>query len=252
MEKNNRGKYLVIGTGMILLLFAVSISAGQEGQKSPGWTGDAAVSLGLTRGNSETTSFSLSINAKKEWASAWTLEDSASFIFTRASGETTAENMGLISRLSYKSSERFFFFGEIQAVRDRFKDYSFRFLPQAGVGVVALKSDRASLEFSSGLTQVITRYISTAETISHTGIALGNKWNWKISENADLLESISLNTDFSDFSRYFIRAEISLSSVLTRLLAVKLSLIDSYEHKPASLDIKKNDLIFLAGLSLKF
>jgi putative salt-induced outer membrane protein YdiY len=252
MNKNHRVKCLLIGAGLLLLLFSASASAGEEAQKSPGWKGDAAISLGLTRGNTDTTSFSLSVNAKKEWGTSWAIEDSGSFIFTRASGETTAENMGLISRISYKSSERFFFFGEIQAVRDRFKDFSFRFLPQAGVGVVVLKSDRTSLEFSSGLTQVITRYISTGDTVSYTGMAVGNKWNWKISESADLLESISINTDFSDLGRYYVRAEISLSSVLTRLLAVKLSLIDSYEHKPVGSDIKKNDMIFLAGLSLKF
>ena len=48
------------------------------------------------------------------------------------------------------------------------------------------------------------------------------------------------------------RLEVSLSSALTETFAVKLSLIDSYDNKPAAAGIKKNDLVFLAGLSMKF
>jgi len=248
----NRKTICVLGAALILFVAGTALAFAQDEKPPEGWTGDASLSIGLTRGNSETTTLALSLNLKKEWGGAWSVEDAGSFMLTRISGETTAENMGLTSRIKHKTSARLFLFGEIQALRDRFKDYDYRFLPQVGAGWAVLKSEAVSLELSTGLTQVFTKYHLSKTKDSYTGLAIGNKWTWKISGSADLQESLSLHADFSDFSRYFMRLEVSLTSALTKLLAVKLSLIDSYDNKPAAAGIKKNDLAFLAGLSAKF
>jgi putative salt-induced outer membrane protein YdiY len=237
---------------LILLLIAVGTSAAEEEEKAAGWMGDAALSLGLTRGNSETTTLALSASLKKEWGNAWSFEENTSFFLTRMSGETTAENMGLTARISRRVSKSFFIFGEMQALRDRFKNYSYRFLPQIGVGIAVLNTEKLSLDFTGGLTQVITRYRQTADNDTYTGLVLGNKWRWKISETADVLESLSFNTDFSNLGRFSMRLEVSLTSALTKLLAVRISLIDSYDNRPVGAGIKKNDLALLAGLSIKF
>jgi putative salt-induced outer membrane protein YdiY len=238
--------------GFLFLFMTAGWAAAQEEEGPKGWQGDASLSLGLTRGNTDTTTLSFSAGLKKEWSKTWALEESASFMMTRVYGETTAENMGLTSRVSHKTSEKLFVFGEVQALRDRFKNYSYRFIPQIGAGFAAVKTERISLDFTAGLTQVVTRYHQTADNDTYTGLALGNRWAWKIGENAELKESLSFNTDFSQLSRFFLRLEVSLISSLTKLLAVKLTLIDSYDNRPVGVGIKKNDLALLAGLSLKF
>lgn len=247
----NETKKAIIIMFLLLLLSSAGVQAAEE-EKPKGWTGDTSLSLGVTRGNTDTTTFSLSANLKTEWSKVWSLEKSASLLMTRVSGETTGEKMGLTSRIRYSSSDRFFIFGEVQALRDRFKNHSYRFIPQLGGGFVAFKTDNMSLDFTSGLTQVFTRYHQTAENDSYTGFALGNIWKWKISETAEFLESLSYNTNFANLSRFFMRLEISLTTALTKLFSIKLTLIDSYDNKPIGVAIKKNDFTLLAGLSMKF
>ena len=249
MRKNGKTASVL---ALFLLLLAVGTSAAQEEEKPVGWTGDVALSLGLTRVNTDTTTLNLSANLKKEWGNTWSFEENGFFFLTRISGETTAENMGLTSRLNHWTSKIFFVFGELQALRDRFKNYSYRLLPQIGVGLSVLTTEKLSLDFTGGLSQVITRYHQTRDNDNYTGLALGKKLRWKISETAEVLESLSFNADFSDLSRFFMRLEVSLTSALTKLFALRLSLIDSYDNMPIGAGIKKNDLAVLAGLSMKF
>ena len=53
-------------------------------------------------------------------------------------------------------------------------------------------------------------------------------------------------------SHYFARIEINLASAIAKGFAVKLSLIDLYDSDPVGEGVKKNDITFLAGLSVKF
>ena len=156
------------------------------------------------------------------------------------------------SQIQWKHSERFFSYYGIQVIRDRFKNYSYRILPGLGLGYKVMALENIQLSASAGLAQVLTKYHDSGETDSYTGITLANKLTWKISPTAEISQSLSLNTDVSELSHYFLQFEISLASAITKGLSVKLTLMDSYDNNPVGEGIKKNDVSFIAGLSAKF
>ncbi len=208
--------------------------------------------IALARGNTETTNLSLTVSLKGPVSQSIENVNKAFFLLSKEKDITNAESMGLDSQIHWKHSEKFFSYYGIQGLRDRFKNYSSRFLPGAGVGYKVVTSEDVQLSASAGLSQVFTKYYASGETDSYTGISLGNEFAWKISETAELSQSLNLNTDVSDLSHYFLQFEVSLASAITKGLSVKLTMMDKYDSEPVGEGIKKNDISFIAGLSAKF
>lgn len=236
-----------------LLLVLPASSFGQAEKALPeGWTGDASLSLSFQRGNSETTNLSFSFSAKRSLALRLELVNTGFFLFTRTNGLTSGESLGASSRMNWKHSSRVFTFYELQGIRDRFKNYDYRILPSVGIGYRVLSSKTTELALHAGLAEVFTKYRETGDTETYAGITMGNRLAWKISETAELTQRLAFNADVSELSRYFIRLEVNLAAALSNRLALKLSFIGNYDHKPVGTGIKKNDTAFLAGVSLKY
>jgi len=240
---------LVVIASLSLL---VGLAAEEKSSEKNRWSGDAAVGLALARGNSDTTNFSLTLSVKGPLSKSVLNTYKAFFLLNKKQDITNAESMGLESQISWHHTERFFSYYEILGLRDRFKNYSYRFLPSIGIGYKVVMTDKILLSASAGISEVFTKYHDSGDTDSYTGIALGNQFTWKISQSAEISQTLDINADFSELNHYFLRFDISLASAITKGLSVKLTFMDSYDNNPIGKDIKKNDVSFLAGLSAKF
>jgi len=244
-------KYHLLIAALCLGLVAWSFAQENEGGENK-WGGDAAVGLALARGNTDTTILSLTFSIKGPLSESIDNANKAYFLLNREKDNTNAESMSVESHIQWKHSARFFSYYEIQGLRDRFKNYSYRILPGLGLGLKVIASENVRLSASAGLSQVFTKYYDSEETNSYTGITLGNQLIWKVSPAAEISQTLSLNTNISELSHYFLQFEISLTSAITKGLSIKLTLMDKYDSKPVGEDIKKNDISFIAGLSVKF
>jgi putative salt-induced outer membrane protein YdiY len=236
----------------LCLCLVTGTFAQEEGTEENKWGGDASVGLALARGNTDATNLSLTFSAKGPLSKSIDNMNKAHFLLSKEKDITNAESMGVESQIQWKHSERFFSYYGIQGLRDRFKNYSYRILPGLGVGYKVLMAENLQLSASAGLSQVFTKYYEFGETDSFTGIALGNQFTWKVSPTAEISQTLSLNTNISKLSDYFLQFEISLASAITKGLSVKLTMMDKYDSNPVGEGIKKNDVSFIAGLSAKF
>jgi putative salt-induced outer membrane protein YdiY len=234
------------------LCLAIGTYAQEKAEEENKWGGDASVGLALARGNTETTNLSITLSAKGPLSDAIDNTNKAYFLLNREKDITNAESMGLESQIQWKHTARFFSYYGIQGLRDRFKNYSYRLLPGLGIGYKIITSENLQLSANTGLSQVFTKYYDSEETDSYTGLSLGNEFTWKVSATAEISQSLNLNADISELSHYFLQIEISLASAITKGLSVKLTMMDKYDNKPVGVDIKKNDISFIAGLSVKF
>lgn len=249
MKKGSRWTAL---TMIACLCLTIGIWAQEAGNEEHKWGGDAAVGLALARGNTETTNLSFTFAIKGPLSESIDNTNKAHFLLSKEKDITNAESMGLESQIQWKHTERLFSYYGIQGLRDRFKNYSYRILPGLGFGYKVVALENIQLSASVGLSQVFTKYYDSEETDSYTGITLGNEFTWAVSPNAEISQTLSLNSDISDLSHYFLQMEISLASAITKGLSVKLTLMDKYDNEPVGEGIKKNDLSFIAGLSAKF
>lgn len=244
-------KFHLLIVALCLCLIAWSFAQENGGGENK-WGGDVAVGLALARGNTDTTNLSLTFSIKGPLSKSIDNTNKAYFLLNKERDITNAESMGLESHIQWKHSERFFSYYGIQGLKDRFKNYSYRILPGLGLGYKVITSENILLSASAGLSQVFTKYHESGETDSYTGIALRDEFTWEVSPTAEISQTLSLNTNISEMSHYFLQFEISLASAITKGLLVKLTLMDKYDSKPVGEGIKKNDISFIAGLSAKF
>ena len=237
---------------ILILCLAVGLYAQDNKDIENKWGGDAAVGLALARGNTDTTNFSLTFSAKGPLSKSLVNTNKAYFLLSKERDITNAESMGIHSQIKWEHSQRFFSYYEVQGFRDRFKNYTYRILPAAGIGYNVVSTERINLSARAGISPVLTKYYESGETDSYASIAFGNQFTWKISEGAEITQSLDINTNFSELGRYFFHFEVSLASAITKGLSVKLTVMDNYDNKPVGEGIKKSDISFIAGLSAKF
>jgi putative salt-induced outer membrane protein YdiY len=235
-------------------LFALALitSALEKAEETPHWKGDLSLGLSLARGNARSSNFSFTFSADGPVGKNLTWENKGVYLLGEMDGETSAESGQIVSRLDWQHSSRFFSYYEIQAIRDRFKNYSHRFLPAVGAGYKVVDQKTVVLALDAGLSRVFTRYYDTGDAASYTGLKGGEGLVWKISETAEFNQKAELNADVSDLGHYFFRFEANLLTAIAKSWSVKLTFIDSYDHQPVGFGIKKNDIALIAGISRKF
>jgi putative salt-induced outer membrane protein YdiY len=237
---------------LLNLALMTGICAQEKANEENQWGGDASVGFALARGNTDTTSFSLTLSVKGSISESVNNSNKGFFILNKEKNITNAESMGWESQIDWEHTERFFSYFEILALRDRFKNHSYRIRPSVGIGYQVMTSEKIQLSAVTGISEVFTKYYDTSQTDSYTGIELGNQFSWKISESAEFTQALGLTADLSELDRYFLRLEASIASAIAKGLSLKLTLMENYDNKPVGEKIKKNDISFLAGLSAKF
>jgi len=236
----------------LAMAFASVALAQEKAEEAPHWKGDISAGLSLARGNARSSNFSFTFSADGPVGKSLTLENKAIYLFGEMDGETSAESALAASRLNWQHSSRFFSYYEIQAVRERFKNYSSRFLPAVGVGYKIVDQKALTLILDAGLSEVFTKYYDSGETATYTGLKGGEALVWKISETAEFNQKVEVNADVSDLDHYFLRLEANLLTAIAGSWSTKLTFIDSFDNQPVGLGIKKNDITLIAGISRKF
>jgi len=246
--------------GISISAFFLVLSLGLSGpaqaaeEEPPHWKGDVSLGLSLARGNARSSSFSFTFSADGPANKTNTLfwANKAIYLFSEMEGETSAESLVVSSRLNWQHTPRFYSYYEIQAIRDRYKNFSSRWLPSVGAGYKVIARETITLGLDAGLSQVFTKYYDTGDTESYTGLRFGQQLVWKIAETSEFNEKLEMTPDISAFGSYYIRLEANLITAIAKSWSVKLTFIDTYDSHPVGVGIKKNDIAFIAGLSRKF
>ncbi|MBN1224973.1 MAG: DUF481 domain-containing protein [Candidatus Aminicenantes bacterium] len=238
---------------LFLLLNLTTIAISQETEQKPeGWNGDLSLGISLARGNSDNTNISFSFNLKRKFTKKMGWENKGLYILGRSADKIESESYELKSTLKWNHSDRFFTHLEIHGFRDQFKNYDYRILPQLGLGYSVVQSERTEISVTTGITGTFTKYTETGESDYYTGIAAGNHFSWKISPTAEFSQDFNVNADLARFRNYFTQLELSLSAAIAKGWAVKISFIDKFDNGAVGKDIKKNDILFITNLSMKF
>ncbi len=238
----------------LIFCFRLSGQTDETEKEPPHWKGDVSLGLSLARGNSQSSSFSFTFGADGPVNKANTLlwANKAIYLFGEMDGETSAENILVSSRLDWQHTRRLYSYYELQGIRDRFKNFSYRLLPAIGLGYRVITAETMTLGLDGGLSRVFTKYYDTGDTESYTGFKAGQQFTWTISETSEFNERVEIAPNLSELSRYFVRLEANLVTAIAESWSVKLTFIDNYDNKPVGPGIKKNDVTFIAGLSRKF
>lgn len=230
---------------LVLVFCSLGVMAG-------GFTGDASFGLSSTNGNTDTMSLSFTFNANTQIDNSKKWLNKGSYLKADQNGENSADSLAFETKLEWVHSDRFFSFYEVGFLKDKFKNYDYRITPSIGIGYSMFNDGRKSMKLTGGLSEVMIAYRDSDTSESYGAITFGNEFKYKISSSADFTQNLKVTSDISELDKYFLTFEMNLSVAINKTWGVKLSFTDNYDNQPTAPEIKKNDTVFIAGITYKF
>jgi putative salt-induced outer membrane protein YdiY len=226
-----------------------------------GWTGAANVSLALSRGNSDTTTFGAGATA----ARATRTDKTSLYVNTlygrngNATPSTSANSAGGGLRYDHNVSPRFFAFGTGDFFTNALQDLDLRSIAGGGFGWHAAKSPRQSFDVLGGLVWTHENYSGVAATAtvpatprivnSFAALDLGQQYTRKIGASSLFTEQAYIYPDLNNLSQYQFTLNSSFSTKIGKMLNWVTTFNDSYTSFPPAGTLG-NDLVLTTGLGV--
>jgi len=217
----------------------------------PGWRTSIGLGLAFTDGNTNTENVNLAFDVAHDPKRRNVFKADGLWIRNKTDDELSASRSAFGVRDEYTVSGRAFVFAEVRHQRDQFKELTYLITPLAGLGYHLVDTDDVRLTVDGAAGGGFEK-LEGRDSTSDGTFKLGQGLSWQISGSAKLTQSAWGLWKFSDTSDSYYHVEVALSTSVTSFLEVKLSLVDDYKNEPASADLEKNDVAFLANLVMKF
>ena len=228
------------------------------------WSGLLDTGLSLTRGNSESLTYSLSGKAARvtdrDKISVYTTAVYASSTVNGVNSTTAHAIRGGL-RGDLNVSERLFVFGFTDFEYDRFQDLDLRNVVGGGLGyhVINTKATTFDLfvggdydqDFFGAIAATATAPAIAAVSRKNGEVVLGETFNAKINNRTTLTEQFSLYPGVSDTGSYRFQFDATAATKLKNWLSWQVTYSDRYLSNPFA-GLKKNDLILSSGVRLTF
>ena len=224
------------------------------------WAGLLDTGLSFTRGNSESTSFSLTGKAaratKRTKVSLYSTEIYARSTLAGVSN-TTASAIRGGARVDVNLRGRSFAFGLADFEHDRFQALDLRSVLGGGLGYHLIKEKDSTFDVFAGATYNHESYSQAfnppnpSTTRKTAEIVLGQTLATKLGSRTTLGEQFSFFPNLSDTGDYRLQLDATAATKLKNWLSWQITFSDRYVSRPL-LGLKDNDVLFTTGLRLTY
>ena len=225
------------------------------GQAAPAppqtYTGSMGGGIALTGGNTDTKNSNLTFNLVRDPKTRNVIKASAAYLRGNQNHVNTLDRTAFNLRDEYTISGRTFTFGQVDYLRDKFKQIIFLWAPVAGVGYKLINTDSTKFAIDGGAGGLLER--NPGKAVSKSGsVTTGENLQQKLSSTATFTESVATLWKTNDFADSLTNFSAGLTTSILRKLDIKFEFIDSYKNKPPTVLVKKNDTAFVTTLVVKF
>lgn len=216
------------------------------------WSGFIETGLSLSRGNSDTTTFNLGMNAARA-----TKRDKITVNFTSLYTKNEVGGMSILAadairggiRYDLNISERVFGFGFTTEEYDKFQHLDLRAVFGGGFGYHVIKRDTTTFDLFGGGS--LNREFYTTLSRSSGEALVGEEFMHKIGKSTILNERLSFYPNLSEGGEYRVTFLGSAVTAMNKWLSFHITFNDVYVTNPPPM-IKKNDALLSTGLRVTF
>jgi putative salt-induced outer membrane protein YdiY len=243
----------IVRFGCLVTLVSALLSPAIDAADAPPprYTGDFAVGLSLTKGNSDTSNFNLAFNMVDDPKTNNVLKYDAFYLRASNDGGLTVDRTSFGARDEYSLSALTYAFGDAHFLRDKFKKIDYLLSPIAGAGHHFVKNDVVDLAAEIGAGMVIESDSGRSRTTSGA-LQARELYQRKLSQTSTFVQTASGLWKAGNFGDALYHLDAALASALTRRSQLKVSLLDDFKTRPPDPSVKKNDVSVLAALVFKF
>ena len=213
-------------------------------------TGQAAVGFSFTQGNSDTRQFNASLALKYDPRTKDVWKADAFYIRNSESGVSTVDRTSAHLRDEHTLSGRWYAFGDLQYLKDQFKEIDYLISPTVGIGARLVKTSTRELLAEIGAGAVFEEDEPGVRT-SSGAVRAGESYDWKISDSSSLTENAFGLWKTSDFADAYYHLDVGVGSAINDHFELKVALIDEYKRKPPDPTVKRNDVAGIVSIGYK-
>lgn len=209
------------------------------------------VGLALTQGNSDTSNLNIAFDLQRDAQGPTVFKAQGLYIRATEDGDDNVDRGLLAGRVEYDLTERAYTFGQVQYVRDRFKEIDYLIAPTVGLGYKLADSDRLTADVDGSVGVVVEK--NTGRDADTAGaLTAGQRVAYKLTESAAITESATALWKLDDFDDGLYTFSLGLAASVTTRVQLKVEFQDIYKAKPPTPEVQRNDLAFLTSLVYKF
>jgi putative salt-induced outer membrane protein YdiY len=228
------------------------------------WSGLLDTGLSLTRGNSDSLTFSLSGKAART-----TEQDKISVYTTAIYSDSTINGVNSTTAHAIRGgvrgdlnvSDHLFTFGFTDFEYDQFQDLDLRNVVGGGLGYHVIKTKATTFDVFAGgdfdqdffgaIAATTTAPATPAVTRKYGEVDLGETFNAKVNSRTTITEQFSLFPDVSNTGNYRFQFDATAATKLKSWLSWQVTGSDRFLSDPLP-GFKTNDLLLSTGIRLTF
>lgn len=216
------------------------------------WGGYIDSGLSLSRGNSDTTNFTLGSSAVRATEASKTSLFATS-LFSKSTilgvSTTTASAINAGARYDRNISARTFAFVFTNFDHDRFQDLDLRNVIGGGLGYHAIKTPATTLDLSGGVT--FNQEWFTTLTRRSAEVVVGEALDHKLTGAVSLHERLDFYPNVTDLGQYRVVFDTAAITKMGKFLSWQVDVSDRYISNPL-FGLKGNDLLLTTGVRVTF
>jgi len=252
---------------LLLMPMASCLSAWADEPVMDGkWRGSGTASVSYASGNTRSASLALAADGARQ-----TSDDKLS-LYAQALGSraestangvtstnTTANQWKAGTRYDRNITDTTFGFGGLDFSHDQIQLLSLRSIVSAGAGYHLIKTAETQWDLLGGASYRADQYANpgvaignqTRTTFSAPALLLGEESSSKLTASTSLKQRLVVSPNLSSDRGYLATFDTGLTVAMSETLSLKVSLQDRY-NSLSQVPVKKNDLLFLTGINVKF
>ena len=217
----------------------------------PGWTGSFGAGLALTQGNSDTSTFNLAYDVKRDIGSPFLFRSAGLFIRGESEGELTTNRLAFDARVDRKLRDGTSLFGQVQYLRDEFKEIDYLVSPTAGIAQVLVKNDRTELGVDVGA-GVVWEKNPGFELQTDGAVTAGQNFRFKLTSTSEITQRFSALWKMDDFDDALYIFGAGLAANITEQTQLKAEFLETFKNRPPVATVKKSDIAVLLSFVYKY
>ena len=207
-------RYLGILSVLMASLLLSSFAIAQAPQAPPPvYTGNLGGGFAITGGNTDTSNFNLTAGMVRDPKTKNVTKGTAAYLRGDQNSILNLDRTGVNIRDEYTVSGRTFVFGQLDYLRDKFKQIIFLWVPAGGVGYKLVNTDATQFILDGAVGGLIEKNPGLRSSKSGSLIP-GQRFTHKLSSTSTFTESLSTIFKTKDFEDSLTNFSAGLTTTL--------------------------------------
>ncbi|MBZ5560497.1 MAG: DUF481 domain-containing protein [Acidobacteriia bacterium] len=214
------------------------------------WTGSIGAGLSLTQGNNNTVNFSAAFDSVYDPKHGNVAKFTALFLRGKKDGELVVDRTSFGARDERTMSPRTFAFGQVDFLKDTFKQIDSLVSPNAGFGYKVVDSEATKFLVDAGAGAAWEKNPGI-DTKVYGAITLDEKLTRQLTPTTTLKHAVSSLLKGNEPADGLYTVSLGLGVKINARMQLSIDLLDSFKNRPPDA-AKRNDVALITSIAAKY